>query len=134
MFLIESKCGKKYFMNNTSLIIYGYNEEDSHEVYDLVEKKLLRENPSLNKNLIQDDISAYFERYGMNYFCYNLDWGEICIGCNLPGIETQKNFIESIKEKEKLFKKFDEDHGTKFSRNAIIYSAISESDSEGFII
>lgn len=115
-----------YFMEYVSLIIYGYNDEDSLKVYNLVEKKLLRENLSLNKNLIQDNIAAYFERYGLNYFKYNLDWGEINIGCKLPGIETRRKFIESIKEKGKLFKKFDEDHGTNFAKNAIIYSVVSD--------
>lgn len=115
-----------YFMEYVSLIIYGYNDEDSLKVYNLVEKKLLRENLSLNKNLIQDDIAAYFEHYGLNYFEYNLDWGEINIGCKLPGTETRRKFIESIKEKGKLFKKFDEDHGTNFARNVIIYSVVSD--------
>ena len=109
-------------MKYVSHIIYGYNEEDVLKVYNLVEKKLLKENPSLSKNYIQEDMATYFEYYGMNYFDYNLDWGEIYIGCIMPGCETKRKFTEFLKEKEKLFKKFDEDHGTNFAWNIIIYS------------
>lgn len=114
--------------SSSSFIVFGFNSEDSDEVYDMVEKKVEAEEPYPSGKKLSWRIQNYFERYGIDY-CYKEDWDYINrtegIGCILDEGDKEK-FNESLTKAEDVLKKFDEEHHTDFAKNSMIFSAYEE--------
>lgn len=110
--------------SSSSFIIYGFSSDDSDKVYNLVMDKLLEDDPTLNEDDMYECIEEYLDNHGLNFFHYDWDWEKSDIGYILEEGSKDK-FNRSLEKAETVFKKFDEDHNTDFTKNAIVYSYCS---------
>ena len=107
--------------SSSSFIVCGFSEEDSCEVYDILEKKLKEEDPSIEEDDMSWSIYCYLKKRGINYV-NNGEWNDTEeIGCILEE-GSGKEFNESLKKAEDSLKKFDEEHHTDFAKDYRIYS------------
>ena len=110
--------------SSSSFIVYGFSSDDSDKVYKLIVDKLLKENPILDRDDMYENIEEYLNNHGLNFFHYDWDWKRPDIGYRLEEGSKDK-FNRSLEKAETVFKKFDEDHNTNFTKNAIVYSYCS---------
>ena len=107
--------------SSSSFIVCGFNEDDSCEVYNILENKLKEEDPSIDEEDMHWSIYCYLKERGINY----LNHGELKdteeIGCILEE-GSGKEFNESLKKAEDSLKKFDEEHHTDFAKDYRVYS------------
>lgn len=107
--------------SSSSFIVCGFSEDDSCEVYDILEKKLKEEDPSIDEADMSWSIYCYLKERGINYVNHG-EWNDTEeIGCILEE-GSGKEFKESLKKAENSLKKFDEEHHTDFAKDYIIYS------------
>ena len=107
--------------SSSSFIVCGFSEEDSCEVYDILEKKLKEEDPSIEEDDMYWSIYRYLKKRGINYVNHG-EWNDTEeIGCILDE-GSGEEFNESLKNAENSLKKFDEEHHTDFAKDYRIYS------------
>ena len=77
---------RKGFVSNSSsssFIVCGFNEDDSCEVYNILEKKLKEEDPSIEEDDMSWSIYCYLKEHGINYVNHG-EWNDTEeIGCIL---------------------------------------------------
>ena len=107
-------------------IVYGFGDNTSHAIYNLIED-LLNKNCDLDEDDYEeeDDIACrvgdYLEEYGIDYYNYDYSSEEIiCIGCRLPE-GPAAGFLESYSRAKSDLERFDKKHGTNFSKNAYVF-------------
>ena len=69
--------------SSSSFIVYGFSEGDSCEVYNIVEKKLKEEDPSIEEDDMCWSVYCYLKERGINYV-HHEEWNDTEeIGCIL---------------------------------------------------
>ena len=107
--------------SSSSFIVCGFSKDDSCEVYDIIEKKLKEEDPSVEEDDMSWSIYCYLKKRGINYVNHG-EWNDTEeIGCILEE-GSGENFNESLKKAENSLKKFDEEHHTDFAKDYRVYS------------
>lgn len=107
--------------SSSSFIVCGFNEDDSCEAYNILEKKLKEEDPSIDKDDMSWSIYRYLKERGINYLNHE-EWNDTEeIGCVLEE-GSGKEFNESLRKSENILKKFDEEHHTDFAKDYRVYS------------
>ena len=107
--------------SSSSFIVCGFSEDASCEVYDILEKKLKEEDPSIEEDDMCWSIYRYLKKRGINYVNHG-EWNDTEeIGCILDE-GSGEEFNESLKKAEDSLKKFDEEHHTDFAKDYRIYS------------
>ena len=114
--------------SSSSFIIWGFSPEDSDKAYDMVKKKIEKEEPHLSESDIFWRVNYYFMSRGIDY-CFKEQWNyehTDGIGCVLDEGDRE-TFNKSLEEAEGVIKKFDEEHHTDFARNCKIFSVFEDS-------
>ena len=107
--------------SSSSFIVYGFSEDDSCEAYNIIEKKLKEEDPSIEEDDIRWSIYCYLKERGIGYL-HHEEWNDTEeIGCILEEGSGDR-FNESLKKAESSLKKFDEEHHTDFAKDYRVYS------------
>ena len=107
--------------SSSSFIVCGFSKDDSCEVYNILEKKLKEEDPSIDEDDMSWSIYCYLKERGINYVNHG-EWNDTEeIGCILEE-GSGKEFNESLKKAENSLKKFDEEHHTDFAKDYRVYS------------
>ena len=111
--------------SSSSFIVCGFSTDDSCEAYNILEKKLKEEDPTIDEDDMSWSIYCYLKERGINYLNHG-EWNDTEeIGCILEE-GSGKEFNESLRKSESILKKFDEEHHTDFAKDYRVYSAFEE--------
>ena len=107
--------------SSSSFVVYGFNTDDSCEVYDMLEKKFKEEDPYMSEGDVRWSIQEYLEKRGIDYCFYN-EWDDTKeIGYILEE-GSKETFNKSLEKAEDTLRKFNEEHHTDFVKGHKIYS------------